>query len=65
MPLATDLDSRAYEGTLVHEWRSEQLHRLGLTWLSAETFADRVDWHALAHLIDRGCPVELALEIVR
>jgi hypothetical protein len=24
-----------------------------------------VDWHALAGLIDRGCPPELALEIVR
>ena len=66
MPLlAKDLDRRADETVLVHEWRSEQLRRLGLTRRCAETFADGVDWHALADLIDRGCSVELALEIVR
>jgi hypothetical protein len=31
----------------------------------AHTFADLVDWHALAALIERGCSPELALEIVR
>jgi hypothetical protein len=31
----------------------------------AETFADDVDWHALSALIERGCPLGLALEIVR
>jgi len=31
----------------------------------AERFADLVDWHALAELVERGCPAELALEIVR
>ena len=65
MLLATDTDRRADETVLVHEWRSEQLRRLGLTHLCAEIFADGVDWHALADLIDRGCSVELALEIVR
>jgi hypothetical protein len=28
----------------------------------AEHFADAVDWHDLAALVDRGCPIGLALE---
>jgi hypothetical protein len=50
---------------LVHEWRTQQLRRLGLPGVLAETFADLVDWHALADLVDRGCSPRLALEIVR
>jgi hypothetical protein len=53
------------EGLLVHAWRSEQLGRLGLPRVLAEMFADRVDWHALAELVERGCSPALALEIVR
>jgi hypothetical protein len=53
------------EELLVHEWRREQLHRLGLPGILAEAFADLVDWHVLARLVERGCPVGLALEIVR
>ena len=49
----------------VHEWRAEQLRRLGLPSVVARTFADDVDWHALSALIERGCPLGLALEIVR
>jgi hypothetical protein len=30
----------------------------------ADSFADRLDWHALASLVDRGCPLHLALDIV-
>jgi hypothetical protein len=29
------------------------------------TFADLVDWHAIAELVERGCPPRLALEIAR
>jgi hypothetical protein len=36
-----------------------------LSRIVAETFADLVDWHALAELVERGCSPELALEIVR
>ena len=50
---------------LIHEWRTEQLRRLGLPGILAETFADLVDWHALADLVGRGCSPRLALEIVR
>jgi len=53
------------DALLVHEWRTEQLSRLGLPRGLAESFAERVDWHAVAALVERGCTPELALEIVR
>ena len=62
---AEDLDLDFGETLVVREWRTEQLRRLGLPSILAETFADAVDWHALSALIERGCPLGLALEIVR
>ena len=62
---ADDLDNDADEDLLVHAWRSEQLWSLGLPRTVAERFADLVDWHAVAELVERGCSPELALEIVR
>jgi hypothetical protein len=62
---ADDLVSDSEEELLVHAWRTEQLRRLGLHRVLAETFADLVDWHALAELVERGCSPELALDIVR
>ena len=53
------------EELLIHAWRAEQLHRLGLSRILAETFAGLVDWHEVAALVARGCPPELALEIAR
>jgi hypothetical protein len=58
----TELDETD-EDVLVHTWRAEQLRALGLTYLLAETFADLVDWHEVATLVERGCAPELALEI--
>ena len=52
------------EELVVHEWQSEQLRRLGLCDTLAEMFAGTVDWHDLAALLARGCPLGLALEIV-
>jgi len=49
---------------LVHAWRTEQLERLGLHRILAEAYADLVDWHAFADLVERGCTPGLALEIV-
>jgi len=63
--MPADLDREADEELLVHEWRTEQLRRVGLPLRLAETFADLVDWHAIAELVERGCPPRLALEIVR
>jgi hypothetical protein len=62
---AADLDHDTDEDLLVHAWRTEQLWRLVLSRVLAKAFADLVDWHALAELVERGCPAELALEIVR
>ena len=59
------LDLRESEELIVRAWRAEQLGRLGLPPALAKTLADLVDWHALADLLDRGCPLGLALEIVR
>jgi hypothetical protein len=62
---AEDLDSDVKEALVVREWRAEQLRRLGLPFFLAEKFADDVDWHALSALIEHGCPLGLALEIIR
>ena len=62
---AEDLDGDVSEALVVREWRAEQLRRLGVPVILAETFADDVDWHALSALIERGCPLGLALAIVR
>jgi hypothetical protein len=63
---ANELDHNfGEEDVLVHDWRTEQLHRLGLHRILAEAFADFVDWHVIAKLVERGCPPQLALDIVR
>ena len=48
---------------LVHDWRVSQLTRLGIPVTLAEIYADHVDWHQVARLVQRGCPVRLALRI--
>jgi len=53
------------EELLIHAWRAEQLRRLGLSRILAETFAALVDWHEVSALVARGCSPELALEIAR
>ena len=53
------------EELLIHAWRVEQLQGLGLRHILAEAFADLVDWHEIAELIEGGCEPELALEIAR
>jgi hypothetical protein len=60
-----DVTGTPEEELLVHEWRAEQLQRLGLHRVFADAFADLVDWHVLAELVAHGCEPELALEIVR
>jgi len=49
----------------VHNWRASQLKRLGVPEAMAEIYADRVDWHQVAGLVQRGCPPSLALRIMR
>ncbi len=54
---------RAEERLRVNRWRIDQLVRLGVSHALAETFADAVDWHQVARLVELGCPPDLALEI--
>lgn len=56
-----NIDERA---DAVHAWRVSQLGRLGLAWPVAEAVADRVDWHEVAKLVQRGCPAALAVTIL-
>ena len=67
MDLDFDVDEDQPSATevLVHEWRTEQLERLGIARTVAEAVAGFVDWHELARLVERGCSPALALEIVR
>ena len=53
-----------YEELLVHDWRAKQLTQLGIPEPIAEAYADRLDWHQVAALVQRGCPPMLALRIV-
>ena len=48
----------------VHRWRVSQLARLGISRPLAEVYAERVDWHQIARLVQRGCPPRLALRII-
>jgi hypothetical protein len=53
------------EAGAVHAWRVSRLAGLGVAWPVAEAIADRVDWHDVARLVQRGCPAALAVEILR
>jgi hypothetical protein len=48
----------------VHNWRVSQLERLGILEPLAEIFADHIDWHQIARLVQLGCPPSLALRIL-
>ena len=63
--LSIERDGDSEEEVLVHAWRAEQLHRLGLPRTRAFAFAGLIDWHEISDLVERGCSPELALEIVR
>jgi hypothetical protein len=46
-------------------WRQEQLLWLGVSRRNAYAYAETVDWHDVAVLVQRGCPPDIALEIAR
>jgi hypothetical protein len=54
-----------HEKLLVHNWRVARLTRLGIPRALAEVYADRLDWHQVARLVQHGCPPRLALRIAR
>jgi hypothetical protein len=58
-------EPRTDEEQLVLEWRTAQLERLGVSGHVAAMFAAIVDWHDIAALVARGCPADLAVDIVR
>jgi hypothetical protein len=51
----------------VERWRTEELMRAGYDPAGAVELAARldVDLHAATALLERGCPVDLALQILR
>ena len=63
-PPITGRDAISDNDLVVHNWRMSQLKRLGLSGPLAEIYADRIDWHQIARLVQRGCPPHLALRIV-
>jgi hypothetical protein len=64
-PLTTDHCVVDHDEVVVHNWRVSQLTRLGIPGSLAEIYADRIDWHQVARLVQHGCPPRLALRIVR
>jgi hypothetical protein len=63
-PSITGQDAISHDDLLVHDWHVSQLERLGLSGPLAEIYADCIDWHQIARLVQRGCPPRLALRIV-
>jgi len=61
----TSHESVDHEELRVHNWRVERLTGLGVPGTLAEAYADHLDWHQVARLVQRGCPPPLALHIVR
>lgn len=64
-PSITGPEGISHDDLLVHDWRVSQLTRLGIPGALAEVHADHVDWHQIARLVQRGCPVRLAIRIAR
>ena len=63
-PATTGHNATGHDESSVHHWRVSQLRRLSMPWLLAETYADRIDWHQIARLVQHGCPLRLGLRIV-
>ena len=61
----TDVEPFAKEEPRLLAWRREQLRSLGVSHRNAYAYAEMVDWHDVALLVQRGCPPDTALEIVR
>ena len=54
------------EAERVERWRAEELMRAGYDALAAADVAARteIDLHTAVELLERGCPVDLALRIL-
>ena len=63
-PAITGHEAVGHNDLLVHTWRVARLTGLGIPGRLAEVYADHLDWHQIARLVQRGCPPQLALRIV-
>ena len=63
--ITADHEATNHTEPRVHEWRAAQLRRLGIPDTLAEIYADQVDWHQIVRLTQCGCPLRLALRILR
>jgi hypothetical protein len=63
---AAELDFSTDETELIHAWRVEALERGGYLPSEAAELAMRmdIDLHGAIDLLKRGCPSELALQIL-
>jgi hypothetical protein len=55
-PTATGHETIDHSDLHVHRWRVSQLTRLGIPGPLAEVYADHLDWHQIARLVQHGCP---------
>jgi hypothetical protein len=62
-PAVTGHEHISHDDLLVHNWRVSRLTRLGIPGPLAEVYADHLDWHQVARLVQRGCPARLAIRI--
>jgi hypothetical protein len=62
-PAITDHEVIGHDDLVVHRWRVARLMRLGQSHPLAEVYADRLEWHQIAQLVQHGCPVRLAIRI--
>lgn len=64
---AAELHTVETELERIERWRGEMLERAGYAHAAAEELAARhdVDLHLAIDLVERGCPEEIALRILR
>jgi hypothetical protein len=59
-PPPTRQEAIGHDESPVHTWRVSRLERLGVPGPLAEIYADCIDWHQVAQLVRRGCPLSPA-----
>jgi hypothetical protein len=66
MAIAAEIQLPDTELERIEQWRSEELERAGYEPRAAATLAARhdVDLHVATGLLRKGCPLELALQIL-
>ena len=64
---AAEIQITETEAERVQRWRVEELQRAGYDTQSATELAERndVDLHHAVELVEAGCSIELALQILR